>query len=58
MNNIKDEVYNEIYFLYKKSLDKMTSELLLLKNKIVQYENTNYNLNYKLAKQDIELELK
>ena len=46
------------FVFYKKSLDKMTSELLLLKNKIVQYENTNYDLNYKLAKKNIELELK
>jgi hypothetical protein len=57
MNNVKDEVYNEICVLYKKSLDKMTSELLLLKNKITQYENTNYDLNYKLTKKNIEFKL-
>ena len=58
MNNIKAEVYNEICLLYKKSLEKMTSELVLLKNKIAQYENTNYTLNYKLKKRDIELQFK
>ena len=56
MNSIKEEVYNEICLLYKKSLEQMSNELSTLKNKIRDYENTNYNLNYKLIKNQIELD--
>ena len=56
MNSIKEEVYNEICLLYKKSLQKMSYELSTLKNKIMDYENTNYDLNYKLIKNKIELD--
>jgi hypothetical protein len=56
MNSIKEEVYNEICLLYKKSLEQMSNELSTLKQKIKDYENTNYDLNYKLIKNKIEFD--
>jgi len=56
MNSIKEEVYNEICLLYKKSLEQMSNELSTLKTQIMDYENINYDLNYKLIKTKIELD--
>ena len=56
MNSIKEETYNEICSLYKKSIEEMTKELNLLKTKLQETENKNDELKYKLIENKIELE--
>ena len=54
MNCIREETYNEIYMLYKKSLKEMTDEVKTLKTKIKEYENINEKLNYRLIENEIQ----
>ena len=53
MNSIKEETYNEICMLYKKSLKEITEEVKSLKTKIQEYENINEKLNYRLIENEI-----
>lgn len=54
MNSIKEETYNEIYMLYKKSLKEMSKELIFLKKKIQDCEHINDKLNYELIEKEID----
>jgi hypothetical protein len=55
MNRIKEETYNEICDLYKKSLMEMSNEILELKTLLNNTTNENEALKYKLIDKNIEL---
>ena len=58
MNSIKEETYNEICDLYKKSLIEMSNEILELKKQLYDTKNENDALNYKLIDKNIDLKYK
>jgi hypothetical protein len=58
MNSIKEETYTEICYLYKKSIEEMSSEINLLKKKLQETENKNDSLSYKLIEKELELKYK
>lgn len=58
MNSIKEETYNEICELYKISIKEMSKEIQGLKKQLLEIQNTNDSLVYKLIDNKIELEYK
>jgi hypothetical protein len=58
MNSIKEETYNEICDLYKKSLLELSNEISNLKIQVYNVKNENDALKYKLIDRNIELKYK